>query len=75
MHNDKRGKVGPKRSARMLETVERARQILKESPAKSVRRIAQEVGVSKSSLSEGRTASLPIQNTDASNNNTIFQTM
>ncbi len=50
VHDDKRGKVGPKRSAPMPETVERTRQILKESPAKSIRRIAQEAGVSKSSL-------------------------
>ncbi len=50
VHDDKRGKVGLKRSACTLETVEHARQILKESPTKSIRRIAQEAGVSKSSL-------------------------
>ncbi len=50
MHDGKRGKVGPKQSACTPETVEHARQILKKSPAKSVRCIAQEAGVSKSSL-------------------------
>ncbi len=50
VHDDKRGKLGWKQSVRTLETVERARQILKESPAKSVCCIAQEAGVSKSSL-------------------------
>ncbi len=50
VHDNKRGKVGPKWSAHTPETVERARQILKESPAKSVRRIAQKACVLKSSL-------------------------
>ncbi len=50
VHDDKRGKMGLKQSARTLETVEHARQIWKESPAESVHRIAQEAGVSKSSL-------------------------
>ncbi len=48
--DDKRGNVGPKQSAHTPETVERAQQILKESPAKSVHLIAQEAGVSKSNL-------------------------
>ncbi len=42
--------MGPKQSARTPETVEHARQILKKSPTKSICCIAQEAGVSKSSL-------------------------